>query len=215
MVAREYFEGQVFDKLCSMACQLIRSMGLQQSHSISLGPSDLDTERRNIFWALYVMDKQRVFMNGRPCDLYLFDSDIQLPIHDDASALQRYNLAHIHMMTLWEEVYVSLYSSRALRKGDIQRQEQICRLKSLVQRWTAQHNDLIDGSEEDDSSVTTFIRLELMYCSHVIHILMYRYRCQDHSNEQQWRTSAHAALKIISNLRSVDPTLSQAALLGR
>lgn len=212
MVAREYFEGQVFDRLCQMACQLIRLMGLQQSHS---GPSDLDTERKNIFWALYVMDKQRLYMNGRPCDLYLFDSDIQLPARDDASAVQSYNLAHIHMMTLWEEVYMSLYSSRALRKGDVQRQEQVCRLKGLICRWTAQHNDLINRPEGDDSSATTILRLELMYCFHVVQILMYRYRGQDDSSKQQWRNSAQAALKILSSLRLAVPSLGRAALLGR
>ena len=48
-----------------MACLVVKSIGLQRIPSNSKGAmTEEDTERTELFWALYVMDKERVFMIG-------------------------------------------------------------------------------------------------------------------------------------------------------
>ena len=39
------------------------------------------------------MDKERVFMTGQPCDLYIFDTDVQLLEYDVECTPQHYAIA--------------------------------------------------------------------------------------------------------------------------
>lgn len=197
-----------------MACYVVKFMGLQQSHGLRSSTPDMDAERRNIFWALYAMDKQRVFMTGQPCDIYLFDSDIQLRHSGSEPAAQQYRLAYLHMMTLWEDIYLSLYSSRAARKGILHRHSQVLRLSNRFQNWATQHNQLLCKPVVEKASAMTNLRLELRYSFHVGHILIHRSHSQD-SSKQQRINSARAALNIINELRAASPTLSSVAVLGR
>lgn len=197
-----------------MACCVVKFMGLQQSHGLRSGTPDIDAERRNIFWALYSMDKQRVFMTGQPCDIYLFDSDIQLRHSESGPATQHFTLAYIHMMSLWEDIYMSLYSSRAARNGIPHRHSQVLRLSNRFQNWGTQHNQLLSKPVAEKVSAITNLRLELRYCFHVGHILIHRCHSQD-SSRQQRINSARAALNIINELRAASPSISSVAVLGR
>lgn len=197
-----------------MACYVVKFMGLQQSHGLRSGTPDIDAERRNIFWALYAMDKQRSFMTGQPCDLYLFDSDIQLRHSESGPVAQHFTLAYIHMMSLWEDIYMSLYSSRAARKGIPHRHSQVHRLSNRFQNWGTQHSQLLSKPVAEKVSPMTNLRLELRYCFHVGHILIHRCHSQD-SSKQQRINSARAALSIIHELRTATPTISGIAVLGR
>lgn len=214
MVAREYCEAQVFERICQMACYVVKFMGLQQSHGLSSGTPDMDAERRNIFWAVYAMDKQRAFMTGQPCDIYLFDSDIQLRLPETGSEGQLVTFAYIHMMSLWEDIYMSLYSSRAARKGAQHRHSQVLRLSNRFQSWETQHNESLRKPVAEKVSAITNLQLELRYCFHVGNILIHRYHSQD-SSKQQRLNSARAALTIIHELRAASPTVSGVATLGR
>lgn len=216
MVSREYFEGQIFDKLCQMACHIIKCMGLQQMQCTGNRPPDVMLERKNLFWALYVMDKQRLFMSGQSCDLYLFDSGILLPLEKSGENLTgRYALAHIHMMSLWEEIYIKLYSSGALRKGSSYRSSQSEKLSEILRRWSALHVSLLDEKADKEDSAS-LLRLELKYCYHVAQILVCRCcSSQDKSKKDQRTENARAALRLLNSLRKTPPSLGAVALLAR
>ena len=65
MVAREYCESQVFERLCHMACLVTKSIGLHRLPSNWRGAmSQEDIERTELFWAS-VLDKNPYSISGR------------------------------------------------------------------------------------------------------------------------------------------------------
>lgn len=197
-----------------MSCHIVRFMGLQQYHGLKTDLSSLQAERRNLFWMLYAMDKQRVYLTGQPCDLYLFDSDMQQLKCDGPTPIQKFFLAHVHMMSLWEEVYISLYSLRASRKGASYRQEQVMRLSSLLRNWGFQHKQALGNPTQIENSLEASLRRELRYCFHVGQILIHR--CHEQESSRQQRVgNARAALHIIKSLYEDNHSISGVAVLGR
>ena len=215
MVAREYCESQVFERLCHMACLVAKSMGLHRLPSdMKGGMTEGDPERTELFWALYVMDKERAFMTGQPCDLYFFDTDMQLLECDPDCTLQHYTVAHNHLMSLWEEIYISLYSSGARRKGLSNRFNQVTRLTGLFRNWGYKYKDLLNAALTTDTSTKDCFQLELKYCFHVGHILIHR--CgREEASKQQRISSTYSALGIITNVHRANSSLGNVALLGR
>ena len=215
MVAREYCESQVFERLCHMACLVAKSMNLHQLPRNSTGAmTETDTERSELFWALYCMDKERVFLTGQPCDFYFFDTDMQLLECEPECTLQHYALAHTHMMSLWEEIYTSLYSSGARRKGSSHRVKQVTRLTSLFRNWGYRYKVLLTAPLAGDASTRECFQLELKYCFHVGQILYNR--CgREEANKQQRMSSAYSALTIIKDIHEGSANLGNVALVGR
>ena len=215
MVAREYCESQVFERLCQMACRVAKSMGLHRlPNGSKIALCDIDTERNNLFWALYVMDKERAFMTGQSCDLYFFDTDLQLLEGEPGCTLQHYSVAHYHMISIWEELYISLYSSRAARKGLSYRLNQVSRLSSLFRNWGYQYKVLLNAPLAAETSTLGCFQLELKYCFHVGQILIYRCGCEE-TNQQQRINSVYAALSMIKDIHGSSSSLGKIALLGR
>lgn len=215
MVAREYCENQVFERLCHMTCLVAKSMGLHQLPRNSKGAmTETDAERTELFWALYGMDKERVFMTGQPCDFYFFDTDMQLLECEPEGTLQHYALAQTHMMSLWEEIYISLYSSGARRKGSEHRLKQVTKLTGLFRNWVHKYKVLLTAPLVGDASTRECFQLELKYCFHVGQILFNR--CgREEVNRQQRMNSAYSALNIIKDIHEGSANLGNVALLGR
>ncbi|KAI9835135.1 MAG: hypothetical protein M1819_002504 [Sarea resinae] len=217
MVAREYYESRVFTKLLPRACHIIRSIGQQQSfycHNLRLETEDVGRERKSLFWALYVMDKQRCFMSGQPCDLHLFDSDIDLAFCKPGRPIFKYLRAQVHLMSLWEEIYITLYSPRAIRQGQAHRNEQAPKLDSSLWNWSLQYKDLMGKPALDAIPAILFIKLELKYCFNVGRVLIYR-RVDEHAGKEQCRESAKLALRIIADVHKLGPSPGAVALRGR
>ncbi|KAF7714529.1 Fungal Zn(2)-Cys(6) binuclear cluster domain-containing protein [Penicillium ucsense] len=77
LVAREYHESHVFNQICHLACNLLKSMPDPPRGSTAhsqLGP--MDKERRDLYWTLFVLDKQRTCVTGHPFDLHFYNSDV-------------------------------------------------------------------------------------------------------------------------------------------
>lgn len=215
MVAREYCETQIFERLCHMACFVAKSMGLQRLPTDSKGAmTEKDPERTELFWALYVMDKERVFMTGQPCDLYLFDTDMQLLEGEPDCTLPHYTVAHNHMMSLWEEIYISLYSSAARRKESSHRSNQVTRLSSLFRNWGYKYRILLNTPLAADASTIDCFQLELKYSFHVGQILIHRCSREEDSKQQRI-SSVYSALNIIKNIHEASTSIGNVALLGR
>ena len=214
MVAREYFEGQIYERISQMTCHVARFMGLQQWNRRWSDQPAMDAERINLFWTLFVNDKQRAFLTGQPCDLYLFDSDLRLQKPVAENSPQYFQLAHVHLMSLWEEVYLSLYSLRAARKGVAHRQEQVIKMSALLGNWSFQYKELLNKPSSEDTPLTANLRLELLYAYNISQILVHRCHPQD-SSRHQVLTSSRAALTIIRDVHQSDFTLGGTYLLCR
>ena len=160
------------------------------------------------------MDKERVFMTGQPCDLYFFDTDIQLLECDIECTPQHFTVAHNHLMSLWEEIYISLYSSGARRKGSSYRFNQVTKLSELFRNWVRKYKVLLKTPLTVEASTKDCFRLELKYCFHVGQILIHR--CgREETSKQQRINSIYSALNIIKEIHESSSSISNVALLGR
>ena len=191
-----------------MACTVAKNMGLQR---ISDAPQD--TERANVFWTLYIMDKERTFMSGIPCEIYLFDSDIRLSEQGIGSTVPRYQIALIHMMSLWEEIHIVLYSSRIGRESISRNDDKVLKLHTRLAAWGYKYADLLSNSQKN-GPLFPYLRQELKYVFHVSQILVHR--CgNSETSRQRSMSSARAALKILKEIHGTSLTLRGAALLRR
>ena len=215
MVAREYWESHVFELVCHLACHVAKSMGLQRrpANHADFSP-EVDEMRTRLFWVLYVMDKERAFMTGVPCDLYFFDSDIQLHEDETGVSMQHYATAHYHIMSLWEEVYVYLYSSRAMRTEKSLRSQQVSRLHDLFRNWGFKYKALLKADVGPEDGTKDCFQLELKYCFHVGQILIHH--CgREETNKKQRLNSMYFALNLIQEVYRKRFSLAHFALLGR
>lgn len=215
MVAREYWESHVFALVCHLACHVAKSMGLQRRPADCADfPPEVNELRTRLFWELYVMDKERTFITGVPCDLYFFDSDIQLHEDETGVSIQRYAVARYHIMSLWEEVYVSLYSSRAVRTEIWQRSQQVSRLHDMFRDWGFKYKALLKAHVGPEEGTIDCFQLELKYCFHVGQILIHH--CgQEETNKKQRLNSMYFALNLIQEVHRKSLSLAHFALLGR
>ena len=200
-----------------MACQVAKSMGLQRrptNNSQYCQSEEEDARRTQLFWALYVMDKERTFMTGVPCDLYYFDSGIQLIEEDPGTTLRHFSMAQYHLMLLWEETYVSLYSSRAMRSASALRHRQVSRLSTLFREWGLRHKTLLNATCDIDD-IRHCLQLELKYCFHIGQILILQNCRRDENSRERRISSMYSALDIIKQVHSKCSTLAYMALLGR
>ncbi|PYH93828.1 hypothetical protein BO71DRAFT_441429 [Aspergillus ellipticus CBS 707.79] len=215
MVAREYHESRVFDTICHATSQAVKSMGLQQCNSVNASLSAADEERRDLYWAVFVMDKQRTYMAGRPFDLHFYDSDVQLlRTMAGQSLVQHYRTAHVHMMAVWEEIYIYLYSARAFRRGPAYRQSQIAKLDGLTRSWYARNGSLLAKSGTGEISALEGWRIELKYAFHIGQVLVHRFSSNE-SSQHVALANSRAALRIICDVFHTKQTEGSISLLAR
>ena len=103
LIARDSIHYNVFERVFDRVCQLAKQMGLHERGVIGNDPTPDDVERQNVLWILYSVDKQRLFMRGPPCRIYLFESHIQLPQATDSR--QKLVVVSLRLTCLVEGVY--------------------------------------------------------------------------------------------------------------
>ncbi|KAF3767099.1 hypothetical protein M406DRAFT_328203 [Cryphonectria parasitica EP155] len=169
------------------------------------------------------MDKQRVFLTGDPCDLYHFDSDLDLwksttaTSSDVESPSRKLVDAFDDMMIIWEEVYLNLYSARATAAGAVNSSTQVINLLKRLSDWRSRHSRKMEtrsarGSYNEkltapnmthtlyDHNIDefSFMRLELAYCYHVTHVLILRCsRRRDQQAQAVLLSHARSCLRVI------------------
>ncbi|KAJ5426016.1 hypothetical protein N7465_001086 [Penicillium sp. CMV-2018d] len=207
LMTREFFITSAFERACSSACQLARSMGLYRS--VGMDESALKSRER-LYWILYDMDKARVFFSGNSPDLHFFDSEFQPRLStSDISPEVHFHAIASHMMTVWEEIYIGLYSARAVRSGANYRKDQVHRL----QRLCDESLPLIPPLRSHSPGLR-LMQLEVKYCYHVSKSLIHR--C-DQTNEGRQITHDHAvsALQMMTDVFEEPVTPSSCLVLGR
>lgn len=185
----------------------------------STGDED-SAERKRLFRVLYAMDKQRVFLTGDPCNLYHFDSDLELwksdvarhGANEVASSMQRLLAASDDMMMIWEEAYLKLCSARAVSAGPAYSSGQVASLLQLLREWNEHHPGLVDISSASTPprknghgpERVLLTQSELEYCYHVTHVLVLRCdRERDSRAQAQLLVHARASLRLIVEMSNM------------
>ena len=161
-------------------------MGLHEGPGTSNTTPSQEIERRNLIWAIYAIDKQRVFVKGSPCHIYLFECNLELPGSRDA-----YLVAHLQMTCLMEEIYKHLYSPKAKRQQQDQRQGNVERFDVELNAWLSDHEAVL--------SSPGILTLQLQYIFLSTMILVHR--CSVAENNEIFRLDkARSALRIIHQI---------------
>ncbi|KAI0847319.1 hypothetical protein F5Y00DRAFT_271257 [Daldinia vernicosa] len=216
LTSKQFYGNIMFERICQTACQVGLTLGLHRSRTSEDDAGHEQTEWERLFRVLYALDKQRAFMSGQTCDLHLFDSDLTLSsISDNELPSRRLNNAFDHMMEIWEEIYLSLYSSRANTAGEAYRVRQARRMTQLVDEWNQQNHELIAATLPEDIAGLANVQLELNYCYHVTQVLCLRHDRRDEPAQHQMRNHARICLRLISEAGSPSLTTASLALLDR
>lgn len=221
-MARDFYNNSIAERVCQAACQLGRALGLHRSRGshqkeIDTVSHKLEKERERLFWVLYTLDKQRVFMTGQPCDLYAFDSDYHSSIehvptsNDDVLS----NSALNYMMVVWENIYINFYASKAASAPNQARARHMQRINNLLEQFGRKHVTQLNDSLPSTTADTKSLQTELKYGYHILQILLLR--CEQDSAEKHARIAelARASLEVIIGVCKESATTFQLALLAK
>ena len=198
LVARDFIHFNVFERIFDRVCQLAKQMGLHERGVVGNDPTPDDVERQNVLWVLYSVDKQRVFMRGPPCRIYLFECYIQLPQANDTR--QKLVAASLRLTCLIEEVYRHLYSAKANRKDTRARQNNMNRLNLRLENLAHNFEDTLKSAEQG-SDVEMMLSLQLRYALYVTELLIYS-KAVDEKNKVHMLDTSRKALQIVQKLSS-------------
>ncbi|KAK5632778.1 hypothetical protein RRF57_008492 [Xylaria bambusicola] len=216
LVGKEFYKSAVFEKALQTACYLARIIGLHRSKTTGSSAPELERgDRDRLFRVLYAMDKCRTFQIGQPCDLYTFDSEIEPDnIQENELPSTRLSSAFSHIMRIWEEIYLNLYSTRASRAGTKARGQRVPAMISLTLSWARRYSDLLGPGDAGFDLQLEPRRLELNYCYHITHVLILRCDWRNHVRRQMLDHS-RASLKIIASAVNMPVTTLGLASLAR
>ncbi|KAG9245809.1 fungal-specific transcription factor domain-containing protein [Calycina marina] len=126
--------------LASIAARLSHTIGLHRWLDDYGITKDQAEERRNVFWMLYIVDKEMSLQSGRPPIIHDQDIGVALPKEIPnrlfPSGLPIYNTFHVSAKLAMIEgrVYSELYSARARSKSVLQRLVAIGKLDDELQK---------------------------------------------------------------------------------
>ena len=190
-------------------------MGLHQ-HSFTASSRDTsEAERINLFWTLFIMDKQLALMCGKSCHLHGYDCNVPLPASETTRdmLLRDYWVAAIKLAFINEDIYRNVYSAESARASDAQLQRKVEMLTQKLRNWTTAHQQLINDDETGSSEKSPF-SFELRYSVLTSEILVLR-RSRNRQCKAQILTNARAGLNIIKGLCQASITIGSNIALER
>ena len=175
---------------------MAKQMGLHEKGIIANDPQPEDIEKQNILWILYSIDKQRVFIRGPPCRIYLFECRIHLP-HSKGNN-QQLITTNLRLSCLVEDVYMDLYAPKSRRKDAKGFQKRASRLESRLRNLVRQSSNTLASAERGLHAEMT-LGLQLRYAFYVTKLLILT-KVTDERNQQLRLETARNALQIIQKL---------------
>ncbi|KAL2864998.1 Zn(II)2Cys6 transcription factor [Aspergillus lucknowensis] len=215
LVCQEFYNNPVFSRVCQAVTRMVRAMGLAQGPSQASRSWDDISESERLYWVAYILDKGIVFLSGHPGELNLFDSSHRLYSCDGKhpTTLQLFG-ARTHLMTIWEDIYSTLYSPRSTILHESDRQGQAGRLRDVLEWWRDTHKALLGKELLDRAYHLKHQQSELKYAFYVSKILVDR--CDTSlSPQQRYRDTSRAALELFKEVAQGQPTPCTFAILGR
>ena len=178
-------------------------MGLHQQETEPSSRNKKEAlERKYVFWTLYIIDKSISINLGIPCCLPSFDCAVELPKDDPANPFLKQLRARVELASIQEDIYRSLYSSQACRRGDLEASSQQSRLDRELTTWIRDKAELCtdDIGGNNRSSPKNFqAGIALSYTYHSTRILLHRAGNKP-SDQEQCREDARACLHIFTRL---------------
>ncbi|KAI0396679.1 hypothetical protein F5Y17DRAFT_455747 [Xylariaceae sp. FL0594] len=219
LAAQEFYASATAERVCHAACQVGRIMGIHRSRDAEQAGGGAgmaltsEADRDRLFRILYAMDKQRVFMTGQPCDLYMFDSNRRMGSSNGHRTISN---AFDHLMTTWEEIYLKLLTSGAAGAGKEMQSRHVRHVADSLDKFGQRYNELLSLSHEPQiEGDADLLRVELLYGFQVSKILVIQ--C-DRSNQQSRHKIldlARSSLRLIVELCRPPLTTARFALLAR
>lgn len=166
-------------------------MGLHQHLDTASSRDTSEAERINLFWTLFIMDKQLALMCGKSGHLHGYDCNVPLPASETRN----------------------VYSAESARASDAQRQRKVEMLTQKLRNWTTAHQQLINDDETGSSEKSPF-SLELRYSVLTSEILVFR-RSRNRQSKAQILTNARVGLNIIKGLCQASITIGSNIAIER
>ena len=171
-----------------------------------------ETEKINLFWTLFIIDKQISLACGRSCHLHSFDCNVPLPDLDD-SALREQRVATIGLAFLCEGIYRDLYSAKSIRASKAQRERKAEALMQKLNDWVASNQHLW-SSLVAQSTQKMCSGKELHYAMLTYKLLIMR-RSKSQGDAAQLKSHARDALIILKDAFEASGTIATNAVLQR
>ncbi|TAQ91168.1 hypothetical protein B7494_g548 [Chlorociboria aeruginascens] len=216
LVAITHFSYATFEIVFSQACQLAKAIGLHQQGHARNDTSPAAIERRNLFWALFIVDKQSLFICNKSSHLPFFDCDAALPLAPVPDyPLHDHFLANIQISCILEEIYRNLYSAEAYRLTEAQHQQRVELLLERLKAWETTHYNVIFNPINSTSTCQKpYFALELKY-SVLVAGLLVRRRSKSKTHKQQGLEDDRECLNIIKTLSEARTTIGSFIVLER
>ncbi|KAI1171722.1 hypothetical protein F4777DRAFT_591003 [Nemania sp. FL0916] len=217
LVGKEFYGNAIFEKTCQTACHLARIVGIHRPATpLDRTPGPESADRDRLFRVLYAMDKCRAFLTGHSCDLYVFDSEMQVDIGGEGeSPNSMLDYAFDRMMRIWEEIYLTLYSTRAALAGAKTRTQRVSSMSELAVSWARRYAGVMESTGSGFESELHPRRLELKYCYHITQVLILRCDRTNHIFQRQLVDHARACLSVIASTVHMPVTTLSLASLAR
>ena len=186
--------------LFSLACQTAKAIGLHQQSSSADIPDGPESERINLFWTLFILDKQLALKSGQSCHLHSFDCDVPLPVSEavDDGPLHDQRVAAIGLAFVNESIYRDLYSAKSNRMPNAQRERKVDLLMQKLDDWASKHQNLW-GDQSTRSAQKGSSGQELHYAMLTSRIMITR-RSQNSAYRAQQASYAHRSLEILKTM---------------
>ncbi|KAI1382639.1 uncharacterized protein F4822DRAFT_440933 [Hypoxylon trugodes] len=221
LVARGFYTNATAESVCNVTCQVGRAIGLhraiphRQSGEVNASHDSIK-DRERLFRVLYALDKQRVFMTGQPCDLHMFDSDHQIgPDQSQEQLGHPLNNAFDHLMMIWEEIYLNLYTSRASGADVETRARHMQLVTSSLGAFAQKYVGLRSAFSINDITNIDPLQMELVYAYCVSQVLILRCERGNEQTRDKMHELARSSLKLLIKVCKAPLTIARLALLAR
>lgn len=162
--------------MVSAAAQHCLALGYHREHKITRMPSKEAERARNLFWQIYIFDKNRSLRLGTAPVIQDFDIDTRRPVPSETRGLRPWEETTTYMIelsSLQARIYQSLYSPSANNLEPNERQDVVSQLAAKLTKW---YHDWcqIDASEASRKEVfdITFLPVNVIY--HSVLTLLHR-----------------------------------------
>jgi hypothetical protein len=174
-------------------------MGLHRRGRHTNNDSSL-AERQNLFWSLFVIDKNLSLLTGKSARLPWYDCDVQLPQPGPSDLPQSYFVSRAKLAIIQEQVYSSLYSADAMRQTELAREQAIMRLSDKLQQWLHDHDRILSKKEFSvDEEPIQHVGLELLILCDM-HVVMV---CRQSRVAPNLTKCYHASRKVMEKLHKL------------
>ncbi|KAH8819212.1 fungal-specific transcription factor domain-containing protein [Xylogone sp. PMI_703] len=180
-VQQTILDPQPYLIVTAAAARLAHGMGLHRTFDEFRLTQKEITQRRNVFWMVYLMDKSISLRIGHPSVITDNDIGVGLPPEIDPNALsidgsKKFNIFRYQaqLALLESRIYSELYSIRSRNRAIADRLRSVGQLDKALQDWRAslppeiQSSDVIKCSKEQFIPVV-FLHFSYLNCMATVH----------------------------------------------